>query len=213
MQLTITINASAVDGWGFYLHEKNHFVFNALGLYKNAYVYSNLATYPTYYCRVMKVIDVEATHASYINDEKSICQSSPQNESIDLCIQRFIEGEIGCELPWLKNDSSDDTLTKCDSVQYKHYQKLYDEIVASSENTVSKATGCVPSCHRNEFKSRVLERFVDPDLPCTGAPETTPTGTPMPTTTATSPTTTTTPPTPTVTTPPTPMVPRGVKER
>ena len=160
MQFTITINAAAVDGWGIYLHEKKHFVFNALGLYKSAYVYSNVATYPTYNSQIYKVIEVEATHASYINDEKSICQSTPQKESIDLCIQKFIEKEIGCELPWLKNDSSDDTLTKCDTVQYKQYQKLYDEIVASSENTVATVTGCVPSCHRNEFQSRVLETFV-----------------------------------------------------
>ena len=140
-QFMLSINTSVTKGWAVFLHEKNHFLFNGAGLYKSAYVYTNLATAPTDMVTA-KVVDVQATHASYINDEKSICKSAPLNESIDRCVQKYIEKEIGCKLTWLKNDSAAvDTLEQCNTAQYEEYQRLYYEMVASSENTISSRTG------------------------------------------------------------------------
>ena len=44
------------------------------------------------------MIDVQPTLATYLNDEKSLCQTEPMTEdSIDACVQRFIEKKIGPE--------------------------------------------------------------------------------------------------------------------
>ena len=46
-----------------------------------------------------QLIDVQPTLATYLNDEKSLCQAEPKSEdSIDICIQRFIEKRIGIEV-------------------------------------------------------------------------------------------------------------------
>ena len=59
---------------------------------------------------------------------------------------KYIEKEIGCKLTWLKNDSAESgsNLDQCNTAQYEEYQRLYYEIVASSENTISTRTGCMP---------------------------------------------------------------------
>ena len=49
---------------------------------------------------------------------RSICKSEPLDESIDRCVQKYIEGMIGCKLPWLNNATADDDIPKhCDTAQ------------------------------------------------------------------------------------------------
>ena len=89
VQFILSINTSVIKAWGVIMHEKHHFVHNAIGLYKSAYTYT-LLTSAQNDIVTGKVIDVQATHASYINDEKSICKSEPLNESIDHCVQKVV---------------------------------------------------------------------------------------------------------------------------
>ena len=68
-QLVISINTSVVKGWSVFMHEKHHFVFNGVGIYKSAYVYSNVVSAPSDTV-TGKIVDVQSTHATYINDSR-----------------------------------------------------------------------------------------------------------------------------------------------
>ena len=49
-----------------------------------------------------KLIDVQPTLATYLNDDKSLCQTETKAEdSVDICIQRFIEKKIGARKTYL----------------------------------------------------------------------------------------------------------------
>ena len=51
-----------------------------------------------------KLIDVQPTLATYLNDDKSLCQTETKAEDsarVDICIQRFIEKKIGARKTYL----------------------------------------------------------------------------------------------------------------
>ena len=71
--------------------------------------------------------------------DKRTALTLPRMTEIHTCIEHFIEGEIGCQLPW-NMDSSD--YPKCtDSGQYNAFLWAYDEGAKLSKRTIAERTG------------------------------------------------------------------------
>ena len=105
--------------------------------------------------------EISKIEVSYLNDTRTPCQSKTREENMNNCIQHYIENRMGCQLPWHVDKT---TLPKCiESGQYQSFLRSYDEIAGLSGYSISKKTGCLPSCKRNEFTVNVRNPIVIPN--------------------------------------------------
>ena len=75
-------------------------------------------------------------------------------EIVDLhaCVTAHLEQRIGCKLPWT-NSSGRQCQTASD---YRAYLEQYRQVIALSEDSISRNTGCLPRCRRREFTRTLL---------------------------------------------------------
>ena len=146
---------SMTGEWSVWIHERGHFVHNS------PYNFGSTQTYTTMFTlsgnKTRKTIhEIHRQEVNYLNDSKTPCQFVLREEDMNTCIQHHIEKEMRCELSW---HSGMGALPKCaSSDQYKHFIRAYDKIVSLSPTSISKETGCLPSCKRNEYKVKVINR-------------------------------------------------------
>ena len=145
--------------WSLIIHDRNHYIHNANYKYGSAYSYTSLIGRNK---SRLELYEVQKKIVTYLNDERSPCQSKARTEEIHNCIQHHIEKRLGCQLPWYNKST---TLTKCIKFeQYEEFLNSYYEISNLNEASISKITGCLPSCKRNEFKLRVVDQIDLPSL-------------------------------------------------
>ena len=76
------------------------------------------------------------------------------------CIQRHIENVMGCQLPW---NNASTTLPMCnESKHYDQFLKMYNDITRKQEANIAEITGCLPSCNRNEYSMKLINRITVP---------------------------------------------------
>ena len=135
--------------WFAYVHDHGHMIHNSLYNFGNDLSYTSIHNNNT----LIKAHEIRRREVTYLNDPRTPCQPKPRNEDMNNCVQRYIENEIGCQLPWNRNMT---TLPKCtEREQYKHFLEKYDEIASLGGFSISKTTGCLPSCTINEFSLKV----------------------------------------------------------
>ena len=125
--------------WFASIHERNHMVHNSL---------DNLGSYSSYTTlhdnnSWVKVHKVRRKEVTYFNDHRTPCLSKTRSESMNKCIQGYIEDEIGCQLPW---NSGKTALPRCiEREQYQSFIDTSDRISRLSGFSIAKKTGCLPS--------------------------------------------------------------------
>ena len=145
------------DEWTIIIHERNHYINNAYYKYGSAYSYTSLIGRNK---SVMVLYEVRKEVVTYLNDERTPCQTKMREEEINTCIHRHIENRMGCQLPW-HNKST--TLPRCiDFEQYQEFLNSYYHISNLNEASIAKETGCLPSCKRVEFKLKVVNQMLIP---------------------------------------------------
>ena len=74
------------------------------------------------------------------------------------CFQRYLERKIGCKLPWMTPLPSESNAMKlCQTkTDYDAFMRTFGGLVRLSENTISRLTGCLPACSRNEYTRRLV---------------------------------------------------------
>ena len=76
---------------------------------------------------------------------------------MNTCIQRYIEDAMGCQLPW-NNEST--TLPICkEPKHYNAFIKIHNEVTRKKEAKIAQITGCLPSCRRNEYAMKLINRI------------------------------------------------------
>ena len=131
---------------------------NSLGNFGSAFSYTDTSASNF---DVTTIHEIKKREVSYLNDERTPCQSMPRKTEMNTCIQQYIEKEIGCQLPWSNASISD--FAKCtEPGQYQAFLTTYDNIAKLSERSIAERTGCLPSCQRSEFTVSILNRIVDP---------------------------------------------------
>ena len=142
--------------WFAYVHECGHLVHNSLYNFGNAASYSFLTDNNTF----IKLHEINRKEVTYLNDPRTPCQAKPREENMNDCIQHYIENKIGCQLPWYTNAT---TLPKCiGNSPYQSFLGAYDEIAGLSGFSISKRTGCLPSCKINEFSLSIISHISIP---------------------------------------------------
>ena len=133
-------------------------IHNSPGNFGSAFSYTDTSTSNL---STTTIHEIKKRVVSYVNDERTPCQSMPRKTEMNTCIQQQIENEIGCQLPW--NNASSSVFAKCtESGQYEKFLSTYDEIAKLSERSIAERTGCLPSCKRNEFSVNILNRIEIP---------------------------------------------------
>ena len=149
-------NLSKGNEWIIYIHDKGNMLHNSPGNFGSTFSYTD-TSFSNFTLTIIHEIKKRAV--SYLNDNRTPCQSKPRKTGMNTCIQRHIENEIGCQLPW--NNAS--PTSRCtESGQYKNFLSTYDEIAKLSEKSIAERTGCLPSCQRNEFTVNILSRIENP---------------------------------------------------
>ena len=150
-QLNIAVPVLSGE-WQVIIHERNHYIHKALDRYGSAYSFTKLSPNDS----LSIGYEIRKKDVTYLNDPKTPCQSELRTEEMNTCIQRYVENEIECQLPW-SNGSS--TLPRCvESDQYEKFLKTYSSIAHLNEASISSVTGCLPSCRRNEFEMKIITR-------------------------------------------------------
>lgn len=109
---------------------------------------------------VVDAFEIQRKDVTYLNDERTPCQTEPRTEEMNICIQHHIENAMGCQLPW-HNEST--ALPRC--IETKHYDdfiKMYNDITRKQETQIGEITGCLPSCQRREFEIKLMNRITVP---------------------------------------------------
>ena len=132
-------------------------VHNSLYNFGNSFSYLTQPGNGTY----VQIHEISKIEVSYLNDTRTPCQSKPREENMNNCIQHYIENQMGCQLPWHTGKTS---FPKCiEPQQYQSFLQSYDEIAGLSGYSISKKTGCLPSCKRNEFTMNVRTSIAKPN--------------------------------------------------
>ena len=140
--------------WTVTIHDRNHYINNANYKYGSAYSYTSLLGSNK---SRMVLYEIQKKVVTYLNDERTPCQSKLREEEINTCIHHHIENKMGCQLPW-HNKSI--TLPRCmKSEQYEEFLNSYDKISNLDVASISKVTGCLPTCKRNEFNLKVVSQI------------------------------------------------------
>ena len=144
--------------WTVIIHDRGHYIHGALYKYGSANSYT---VHHNVKSSLMTVHEVQKKEVTYLNDERTPCQSKPRSEEISTCIQHYIENTMRCRLPWHSNQSK--TLPQCKKLdQYEDFLNNYLWISNQKEASIAKVTGCLPSCKRNEFDVKVVNRIKMP---------------------------------------------------
>ena len=104
--------------------------------------------------------EVQKKDVTYLNDDRTPCQQKPRTEEISTCIQHYIENKMRCQLPWHNQNTTFPQCIKSD--QYVEFLNTYLGISSQNEAWIAKVTGCLPSCRRNEFEVKVVNRIEMP---------------------------------------------------
>ena len=145
--------------WTVIIHDRNHYINNGHYKYGNAYSYTSLLGSNK---SRMGLFEIQKKVVTYLNDERTPCQSKLREEEINTCIHHHIENKIGCQLPWHNKNT---TLPRCIKFeQYEEFLNSYDQISNLNVASISKVTGCLPSCKRNEFKLKVVSQMDMPSI-------------------------------------------------
>ena len=97
---------------------------------------------------------------TYLNDERTPCQSEARIEEMNTCIQSHIENNMRCQLPW-HNKSTE--MQRCTEPEhYYEFIKSYITITRKKEATIAKMTGCLPPCRRREFEMKLINHRTVP---------------------------------------------------
>ena len=90
------------------------------------------------------ILGKETKNQCYDGEETSV--------TVRECIERFIDSDIGCHIPW-HTYKSKGTDAKCSTNdQFHKYVSLSRKLSILDANNMEKTTGCKRRCNRMEFK-------------------------------------------------------------
>ena len=156
-QLEIGVNALAGE-WFVFIHERGHFVHNSMYTFGSDQTFTTLIDETT---TITVIHEINRKEVTYLNDPRTPCQPKPRDVDMNICIQRYIENKIECQLPWHTDKT---TLPKCiETGKYQDFLTSYEEIASLTGFSIAKTTGCLPSCKLNEFSVIVKDRVISLD--------------------------------------------------
>ncbi len=126
------MNATFLQRWDMAVHERGHFlhISTGTGMYGMAHNFKIFQPQLEPATKVQQYYSYEMYKANvtYLADVNTLCDDTSADVTvyadINTCVQESIQGEIGCRLPWLKNNSSKyDDLPLCETKS--HWEQYF----------------------------------------------------------------------------------------
>ena len=78
------------------------------------------------------------------------CESEAKIVSTTSCIARYIEGQLGCNMN-IYGHMVNEMLPCNSTLEYDAWRNISMRFEKATSNAIFEETGCLPSCHRNEY--------------------------------------------------------------
>ena len=84
--------------------------------------------------------------------ENRCYDGKPRNITVKQCIEKFIDTDLGCHIPWHMNKPTGQNTECFSNEQFKKYVSLSNKLSTLDAKNMEKTTGCMRSCDRMEYK-------------------------------------------------------------
>ena len=93
-------------------------------------------------------------HALLLGNPRQIYRCEPDREvNFSDCLSDYIEGQVGCRLPWRK--SNGEITTYCQQLEeIEKYENISKQLASLGDNQIVELTRCQMSCSQTIFTSR-----------------------------------------------------------
>ena len=144
-----------IQFWIPFIHKKNHNAF-LIHLYG-----AHSFFFATNWWPGKKVTSIRNAYALHlekirqINSEKSPCEESDRDIDLEGCLQKYMEGQINCSIPWGPRQFQG--MKPCQTEkEFEQYRELASKIKFLGEPGIYEKTGCKSNCHvmKYEMKKR-----------------------------------------------------------
>ena len=149
-----------IQFWIVFIHKKNHNAFH-IHLYG-----ADSLFFPTNWWPGKNVTSLRYAYAIHlekigqIDREKSPCE--PSNREIDLegCLQKYMESQINCSIPWGPRQFK--SMDQCQTEEeFEQYRALAETIKYLGEPGIYEKTGCKSNCDVNIYEMRKRYQLMD----------------------------------------------------
>ena len=90
--------------WNVHLNKKNHTLF-MINLYGSFSKYFETNWWPGQTVNsIRNAYSIELEKFRQINSEEAPCDKSDRNIDMEGCLQKYMEGQLGCRIPWGPRD-------------------------------------------------------------------------------------------------------------
>ena len=104
MQLAITLTMKGIKLWNLHLNKKNHTLF-MINLYGSFSKYFETNWWPNQTVNsIRNAYSIELEKFRQIDRVKHPCKMSDRNIDMEGCLQKYMEGQLGCRIPWGPRD-------------------------------------------------------------------------------------------------------------
>ena len=101
-----------------------------------------------------KCSEVSAQHVFYKTKSKPIYRCEPDREvNFSDCLSDYIEGQVGCRLPWRK--PKDKSASYCQHLEeIEKYENISTHLASLGDSLIVDLTQCQMSCSQTKYTSR-----------------------------------------------------------
>ena len=91
-----------------------------------------------------------------LNRPENRCDETGEgNTTIRKCIEKFIDLELGCHIPWHTSEPGEGEEDCSDQEQFLNYERLSNKLSTLDAKSMAEETGCWKRCERMEYRLRL----------------------------------------------------------
>ena len=96
--------------------------------------------------------EIFRTHYKEHNQPENMCDIGDGNSTTRECIEKFIDSNLGCHIPWHINERMRGAKDCSDEDQFQRYVLLSNNLSTLDAKDMEYNTGCLRRCDRMEYK-------------------------------------------------------------
>ena len=149
----MTMTMKDIRFWIPFVHKKNH----------NSFLIHNYGAHSFFWAtnwwpgkNVTSIRNAYALHLEkvrQINSEKSPCEESDRDIDLEGCLQRYMESQINCSIPWGPRQFEDKKECQTEE-EFEQYRALASTLKFQGEPGIYKKTGCQSNCDVTRYEMR-----------------------------------------------------------
>ena len=149
----MTMTMKDIRFWIPFIHKKNHNAF-LIHLYGAHSFFWATNWWPGK--NVTSIRNAYALHLEkvrQINSEKSPCEESDRDIDLEGCLQRYMESQINCSIPWGPRKFKGKKECQTEE-EFEKYRALASTLKFQGEPGIYKKTGCQSNCEVTRYEMR-----------------------------------------------------------